>query len=170
MPPCPHRFGLCPSNYSDRAGTHGPTWRPIGSTYQVHIGWALQGPANLIQTQHASPFTVTCFKSELLRNVERLWQIDTFPYANETRSKQDKLALDLLHSKTIRVETDGVMRYATPLLRAPNSPVLKAPKEAVLPRLCATERRLSKDLKLSDIYEEELNKLVQGWLCPKDFQ
>ena len=103
--------------------------------------------------------------SELLRNVERLWQIDTFPYANEktaTRSKQDKLALDLLHSKTIRVETDGVMRYATPLLRAPNSPVLKAPKEAVLPCLNATERRLSKDLKLSDIYEEKLNKLVQA--------
>ena len=67
-----------------------------------------------------------------------------------TRSKHDKIALNLLHSKTTRVDIDDVMRYATPLLRAPNIPVLKAPKEAVLPLLCATEKCLVKDLKLSD--------------------
>jgi len=141
---------------------------PPGGPLAIHtrLGWALQGPASLIQAHHHTlSFTQTCFKSELLRNVERLWQIDTLPYVNEktaTRSKQDKLALDLLHSKTVRVEIDGVMRYATPLLRAPNTPVFKAPKEAVLPRLCATERRLSKDPKLSDKYQEELDKLVQS--------
>lgn len=71
-----------------------------------------------------------------------------------TRTKQDKLALDLLRRKTVRIKVDGVMRYATPLLRAPNFPVLHAPKEAVLPRLCATERRLSKDPKMSAQYQE----------------
>ncbi|XP_069378750.1 uncharacterized protein [Paralichthys olivaceus] len=144
---------------------------PPGGPLAVHtrLGWALQGPANVIQTQPNVSFALTCFKSELLRNVERLWQIDTLPYVNEktaTRSKQDKLALDLLNSKTVRVNIDGVMRYATPLLRAPTMPVLRAPKEAVLPRLCATERRLSKDPKLSEKYQEELDKLVQsGYVC-----
>lgn len=58
------------------------------------------------------------------------------------------------------------MRYATPLLRAPTMPVLRAPKEAVLSRLCATERRLSKDYKLSEKHQEELDKLVQsGYVC-----
>ena len=37
---------------------------PPGGPLAVHtrLGWALQGPANLIQTQHAPPFTVTCFE------------------------------------------------------------------------------------------------------------
>lgn len=113
---------------------------PPGGPLAVHtkLGWVLQGPASLVQTHHHTlSFNLTCFKSELLRNVERLWQIDTLPYVNEktaTRSKQDKLALDLLHSKTVRVEIDGVMRYATPLLRAPDFPLLRAPKEAALPQ------------------------------------
>ncbi|KAJ3601869.1 hypothetical protein NHX12_029631 [Muraenolepis orangiensis] len=57
------------------------------------------------------------------------------------------MALAILHSKTVRVKMDGA---------------LQAPKDAVLPRLCATERRLSKDPKLSEIYQEELNKLKQS--------
>ena len=140
---------------------------PPGGPLAVHtrIGWALQGPASLIQTQHTFSFTLTCLKSKLLRNVERLWQIDTLAYMNEkrvTRSKHDKIALDLLHSKTTRVNTVGVMRYATPLLRAPNTPVLKAPKEAVMSHPCATEKHLVKDLKLSDKYQEEMDNLVQS--------
>lgn len=45
-----------------------------GGPLAVHtkLGWALQGPANLIQTQQNLSLTLTCFKSELLRNVERL--------------------------------------------------------------------------------------------------
>ncbi|KAI4809209.1 hypothetical protein KUCAC02_018115, partial [Chaenocephalus aceratus] len=34
-------------------------------------------------------------------------------------------------------------------------------KEGVLPRLCATERRLSKDSQLSEKYQEELNELTE---------
>lgn len=41
-------------------------------------------------------------------------------------------------------------------------PVLKAPKEAALPRLCATEKCLSKEPKLAEKYQEELDKLVQS--------
>ena len=88
---------------------------------------------------------VQCW-GELLRNVERLWQIDTLLYMNEktvTRSKTDKIALDLLYSTTARVDIDGVMCYTAPLLRAPNIPVLKDPK-------------------LSDKYQEELDNLVQS--------
>lgn len=130
---------------------------PPGGPLAVHtrLGWTLQGPASLFQTQQSISVNLTCLKSELLRNVERLWQIDTLPYVNEKtgiRSKQDKLALPLLHSKTVRVDVDGVLDYATPLLRTPNTPALQAPKEAVLPRLFATERRLSTDPKLADKY------------------
>lgn len=141
---------------------------PPGGPLVVHtrLGWALQGPASMAHSQQLSmSYNLTCFKSELLRNVERLWQIDTLPYINEktvTRSRQDNLALDLLQSKTVRIDVDGVMRYATPLLRAPNIPVFHAPKEAVLPRLRATEKRLSKDPKMAALYQEELEKLIQS--------
>lgn len=147
----------------------GPPGGPVA--IQTRLGWTLQGPASLVQAQQMSiSYTLTCFKSELFKNVERLWQIDTLPHINEktvTRSKQDKLALDLLQLKTVRVDVDGVMRYATPLLRAPNIPVLHAPKEAVLPRLRATERRLFKDPKMSAQYQEELDKLVQSGFVNK---
>ena len=48
---------------------------PPGGPLAIHtrLGWALQGPASLVQTHHQTLcLTVTCFKSELLRNVERL--------------------------------------------------------------------------------------------------
>ncbi|KAL0147386.1 hypothetical protein M9458_057313 [Cirrhinus mrigala] len=61
------------------------------------------------------------------------------------RSRQDQEAVEVLERKTIRVEVDGVRRYATPLLRVKNMPELKAPKEAVLSQLRATEKRLAKN-------------------------
>ncbi len=61
-------------------------------------------------------------------------------YRNEkvvTRSKLDQEAIRLLQEKTVRVNVDGVMRYATPLLRTQHMPTLHMPKEAVLPQLMA---------------------------------
>lgn len=125
-PSCPYWLRLCPSHYIPRASDYGPPW--WSSRGSTRLGWTLQGPASLVPTQKKSiSCTLTCFKSELLKHIERLWQIDTLPYVNEktvTRTKQDKLALDLLQRKTVRIKVDGVMRYATPLLRAPNFPVL----------------------------------------------
>ena len=72
----------------------GPPGGPLA--VYTRLGWALQGPANLIPTQNTFSFTFTCFKSELIRNAKRLLQIDTLPYMNEktvTRSKHDKIAL-----------------------------------------------------------------------------
>lgn len=59
----------------------------------------------------------TC--DDLIHHVERLWQVDTLPYNEKmvTRSKQDREAYTLLQNATIRVNVDGVQRYATPLLR-----------------------------------------------------
>lgn len=46
---------------------------------------------------------------------------------------------------TVRMDIDGVQRYATPLLRDKNMPCLYAPKEAVLPQLRGIEKQLDKD-------------------------
>lgn len=51
----------------------------------------------------------------------------------------------MLEEKTVRVEVDGVQRYATPLLWKEDAPPLHSPKEAVLGHLCWTEKRLSKE-------------------------
>ncbi len=116
----------------------GPPGGP--AAIRTRLGWTLQGPANVVQ--HLIPekqclFTsVTSAPSELLQHVERLWQLDVLPYRNEklvTRSRCDQEAIILLETKTARVNVDGVLRYATPLLRKPDMPQLKAPKESVLP-------------------------------------
>ncbi|KAL0169529.1 hypothetical protein M9458_034125 [Cirrhinus mrigala] len=79
-----------------------------------------------------------------------------------TRSRRDKETIQLLQENTVRVEIDGVQRYATPLLRVKNMPCLYAPKEAVLPQLRGIEKRLERDPELAAAYQEELTKLVQA--------
>ncbi|KAJ8352363.1 hypothetical protein SKAU_G00238390 [Synaphobranchus kaupii] len=60
-----------------------------------------------------------------------LWyQTQTVREKEVTRSKRDQEAISLLESKTMRVEVDGVLRYATPLLRMKTMPHLRAAKEA----------------------------------------
>nr|XP_054593472.1 uncharacterized protein LOC129160606 [Nothobranchius furzeri] len=108
--------------------------------------------------------------SELQRHVERLWEVDTSPYVNiktATRSKEDQQAVDLLEQRTTKVEVDGVTRYATPLLRRKDSPLLWASKNTLLPQLRSTERRLAKDPALADTYCQEIHKLEQlGYAKP----
>ncbi|KAJ8359096.1 hypothetical protein SKAU_G00156210 [Synaphobranchus kaupii] len=100
---------------------------------------------------------------ELYKHVERLWQVDTVPYRLErevTRSKQDQQAVAMLEAKTVRTKVDGILRYATPLLRHANMPTLHAPKESVMPMLRSTERRLLRDPKQADAYKKEMQKLI----------
>lgn len=135
----------------------------------TRLGWTLQGPTGLSQTSVSTPqclhITTTTQNTELFRNVERLWQIDTLPYTNEksaTRSKHDQYALSLLQSDTTKVEVNGVMRYATPLLRRPNAELLKSPKEAVMANLRSTERKLAKDHKKAEAYCLEMRRLQEA--------
>ncbi|XP_058625394.1 uncharacterized protein LOC131536472 [Onychostoma macrolepis] len=135
----------------------------------TRLGWTLQGPTGLSQTTLSTPqclhITTTTTNTELFKNVERLWQIDTLPYVNEktaTRSKHDQYAFSLLQTHTTRVEVSGVMRYATPLLRRPNAGLLKAPKEAVMANLRSTERKLAKDLRRAESYCSEMKKLQEA--------
>ncbi|XP_058508983.1 uncharacterized protein LOC131475122 [Solea solea] len=141
---------------------------PPGGPIAVHtkLGWSLQGPTSVDQVPASNQqclFTATVSPtSELFKNVERLWQIDTLPYTSEkqvTRSKQDQQALNLLQTSTVRVNVEGVQRYATPLLRRANSTTLQASMEAVLPSLRATERRLAKDPQRAEVYCQEIYKL-----------
>ncbi len=104
---------------------------------------------------------------ELFQNVERLWQADVLPIRSEgvvTRSKQDEEALNLLRTQTTRVLVDGINRHATPLLRKKDMPLLQAPKEAVLPNLRSTEKRLERDPIKAAAYKDEIKKLeVSGY-------
>ncbi|XP_073731871.1 uncharacterized protein [Misgurnus anguillicaudatus] len=145
----------------------GPTSAPIAIC--TKLGWTLQGPVGFNQTtlttQQCFHISTTTSNTELFKNVERLWQIDTLPYINEktaTRSKQDQYAITLLQTHTTRVNVNGVMRYATPLLRRSNAKVLKAPKEAVMANLRSTERKLSKDPRRAESYCSEMIKLQQS--------
>ncbi|KAL0150553.1 hypothetical protein M9458_054146 [Cirrhinus mrigala] len=103
-------------------------------------------------------------QDELLQNVQRLWQLDMVPQwegKEVTRSKQDQEALQLLDQKTLILDMEGIHRLATPLLRRKDMPLLKAPKESVLPTLRSVERRLLKDPLKAEVYEEEMRKLIK---------
>lgn len=65
-----------------------------------------------------------------------------------------------MEAKTTRVEVNGVLHYATPLLRRKDFPRFQAPKEAVLPGLRSMERHLAKDPDKAASYNAEVKKLV----------
>ncbi|XP_073789994.1 uncharacterized protein [Danio rerio] len=143
---------------------------PSGGPAAIHtrLGWTLQGPTpfahwvsdtSLCLLTSVSPET-----TELMRNVEKLWRMDTLPCQSDKqamRSRQDKEAVELLEAETRRVNVAGVLRYATPLLRKRDIPPLKSSKEAVLPSLRSTERRLSRDPQRADEYGAAIRKLVE---------
>lgn len=112
---------------------------------KTRLGWALQGPTSLGELSDSAHCLFTSqanYYTELKHHVEKLWQVDIFPFRNEkliTRSKQDKEAMDLLKAKTIRVNTDGTERNATPLLRRKAAPELNAPLQSVMPLLRRSE-------------------------------
>ncbi|XP_076135495.1 uncharacterized protein LOC143118304 [Alosa pseudoharengus] len=147
---------------------------PYGGPIAVHtaLGWAVQGPANALPrspTSEAQALFTLCDRvscpatAELMENVERLWRLDSFPHRKDkevTRSKQDHYCLELLETKTAVNKVGEVLRYATPLLRAPNSPQLFSSVHTLLPWLRGTERRLKKDQELIEIYNQEIQKLV----------
>ncbi|XP_026094149.1 uncharacterized protein LOC113066497 [Carassius auratus] len=150
----------------------GPPGGP--AAIKTRLGWALQGPVQHLQhevtEQQCLLTSVAPPETDLLRQVERLWQMDVLPWQSEkmsTRSRQDQEAVKILESKTVRVEVDGVKRYATPLLRVKNMPDLKAPKNAVLPHLRATERRLAKDPEQAAAYTAEIQKLERAGYAVK---
>ncbi|KAI3377778.1 hypothetical protein L3Q82_008922 [Scortum barcoo] len=101
-----------------------------------------------------------------MKHVERLWQVDIVPFRSEklvTRSRQDQEAISILELKTTRVEVDGILRYATPLLcRRRDMPFLQATKEAVMPTLRSVERRLAKGPVQAAAYRVEMEKLIKA--------
>ncbi|XP_049330100.1 uncharacterized protein LOC111189521 [Astyanax mexicanus] len=142
-----------------------------GGPAAIHteLGWALQGPDGL--PSHEGQPSTCYFTSlrpapdDLYQHVERLWHLDVLPFRSEklaVRSKQDQQAVDMLESHTTRVNIGGVLRYATPLIRAKGAPELKTTVDAVLPSLRSTERRLAKDPVKAQIYESEIQKLIDG--------
>ncbi|XP_038054692.1 uncharacterized protein LOC119726911 [Patiria miniata] len=144
----------------------GPSGTPVAAL--TRLGWTLHGPASILKQKAGEQW---CFKlsaqsetAELMRHVEKLWQVDVVPYVNEqhvVRSKQDQRAVQLLEDKTARVVEGGIQRYVTPLLRTDNAK-FHAPKEAVLPTLRRTERRLATRPSLAEKHNELIQKLVDA--------
>ncbi|XP_052446016.1 uncharacterized protein LOC127987697 [Carassius gibelio] len=150
----------------------GPPGGP--AAVRTRLGWTLQGPSKHLQEQLSVShclFTSNCSPSvDLFHHVERLWQMDILPYRCEKmviRSQQDREALNMLETHTVRVKVDGVERYATPLLRVKTMPLLHAPKDAVMCHLRSTERRLAKDLTLANKYKDEIQKLEKNGYATK---
>ncbi|XP_065099626.1 uncharacterized protein [Paramisgurnus dabryanus] len=149
----------------------GPPGGP--AAVKTRLGWTLQGPTHEIQhgvNSHQCFFTSVLPNSDLLDHVERLWKMDVVPYHNDkvvTRSKLDQDAVRLLQEKTVRVEVDGIMRYATPLLRVQNMPSLTMPKDAVLPLLRSVERKLLRNHDQALTYQTEITKLVDAGYAVK---
>lgn len=142
----------------------GPPGGPVA--IRTRLGWTLQGPARGLphhpRSQNCYLTSVNPETAELLRNVEKLWQVDTLPFKSEkqvTRSREDQEALSLLESKTIRVEHNKVQHYATPLLRKRNTFPFHATRDAVMPSLRGTEKRLAKDEDKASAYITEISKL-----------
>ncbi|XP_065118880.2 uncharacterized protein [Paramisgurnus dabryanus] len=144
----------------------GPPGGP--AAVRTRLGWTLQGPAQDITTKFSPQhclFTSLRPIDSLYADVEKLWKMDILPFQSEkvlTRSRQDQESIQLLQDKTVRVEVDGVQRYATPLLRVKNMPFLQAPKEAVLPQLRGIENRLERKPDQAAAYQEEIVRLQKA--------
>lgn len=150
----------------------GPPGAPVA--VRTRLGWTLQGPTNNLKQylieQRCLFTTYGAPPADIYQHVERLWQLDVLPWRSEkasTRSRQDKEALECLDKQTVRVHVNGVHRYATPLLRVKNFPQLCAPKEAVLPQLRNTERRLAKNPEMAQVYNAEIQRLEQAGYVAK---
>ncbi|XP_038075608.1 uncharacterized protein LOC119743278 [Patiria miniata] len=130
----------------------GPSGTPVAAL--TRLDWTLHGPASILS------IVVHITLPHGLRDQ----CIDVVPYVNEkhvVRSKQDQRAVQLLEDKTARVVEGGIQRYVTPLLRTDNAK-FHAPKEAVLPTLRRTERRLATRPSLAEKHNELIQKLVDA--------
>lgn len=113
------------------------------------LGWALQGAERCgsqeTKVEQCLFTTVVPFN-------------DLLPFRNEklvVRSREDQEAMNLLETKTQRVNIEGVQRYATPLLTRRGAPKLNSTTHSVIAQLRATEKRLKEDPEKADIYSEE---------------
>lgn len=134
----------------------------------------MQGPAKHVhyqlQNQQCLNISIVSPSNELFIHVQKLWQLDVLPYRNEklvTRSKQDKEAINLLETKTKRIDIDGIEHYATPLLRVRHMPKLQATKEDVMANLRSTVSRLMRDTQKAEAYIAQIGKLEQAGYAVK---
>ncbi|KAK7879830.1 hypothetical protein WMY93_033500 [Mugilogobius chulae] len=156
---------LIADSYINSAQPYTDTMSSLTERYGQPHQLALRKIADLMESSSIARGDTAGFKRFALRVralVGLLEQLDILPYRSEklvVRSRQDQEAMQLLETKTTRVDIQGVQRYATPLLRVKNMPQLKAPKEAVLANLRSTEKRLKRDPEKAAAYCNEIDKL-----------
>lgn len=135
------------------------------------LGWILQGPIPIPNTDEMQClFTITNPLEDLCHDVEKLWQLDNLPFRNEkviTKSKQDHEAMDLLASKTKRVDVDGVLRYATSLLCAAFAVQLRASPNVVMSSLRCFEHCLQRNPESAAVYGQEIAKCEKSGYISK---
>lgn len=155
---CPHLINPIDQVY------FGPSKSP--ASIQIRLGWVLQGPIPIsITDEMQCLFTITNPLEDLHHDVEKLWQVDIHPFRNEKvfpRSKQDQEAMNLLASKTKRVDVDGVQRYDTPLLHAASVIQLRASQNAVMSSLRCIKPCLQRNPRSAAVYDQEIAKLEKS--------
>ncbi|KAG1930137.1 hypothetical protein F2P79_022559 [Pimephales promelas] len=132
----------------------GPPNAPIA--VHTRLGWTLQGPVGYSQTascdQQCLNISIDVQNAELLKNVERLWQIDTLPYIYETaatRSKQDQHAL-----------TEAVLAS----LRSTERRLAKDPN--LSEAYCTEMNKLEQAGYVAEISNQEAEKSTESWYIP----
>jgi len=147
----------------------GPPKSP--AAIQTRLGWVLQGPIPIPNTDETQClFTIANPLEELRHDVEKLWKVDILPFRNEkviTRSKQDQAAMELLASKSKKINVDGVQRYATLLLLASSAIKLQALPNAVMSSLRCIEQCLQRNPKTAAVYNQEIAKLEESGYVSK---
>ncbi|XP_046577406.1 uncharacterized protein LOC124285249 [Haliotis rubra] len=142
------------------------------SGVHTNLGWTVQGPSMMLGQTKRNTCLLNQTRPAYLSPshcVERLWQLDTLPFTSKQviRSKQDKMALEILDSQITRIEVDGVSHYATPLLRSHDGTRFNARVEAVLPTLKRAERRLKDNSDMARTHNEAILKLDESGFVRK---
>ena len=123
---------------------------PSGGPAAVHtqLGRALQGPDGLtprpVPTQQCLLTSFGPITEDLYQLVEHRWQLDVLPLKCEkpiTRSRHNQEAVNILESRTKRVQVGDALRHASPLLGIKKAPLLRTSEEAVMANLRSTERK-----------------------------
>lgn len=105
----------------------GPPGGP--AAISTRLGWTLQGPTKLVQKslshQHCLFTTVSPPTTELMKNMQRLWEMNVMPLRSDKLvSIRGQRGYRATGDKNTCMKVEGILRYATLLLRKRNIPPL----------------------------------------------
>ena len=137
----------------------GPPGAP--AALKTRLGWTLQGHTQLLDQSTLQQCLLTTSlapKSNLLYNIEKLWQVDVLPFQDKKITTWSKQVTEAMSLDSI----NGIDHYSTHLLHTNMAPQIHAPKVAVIPILRRREKQLERKPELATIYYQKVMKLVNA--------